>query len=111
MSYQGYHTHLVKKGITIGFILFVISEVFFFISVFWGYFHSALAPTVELGSIWPPKGIEPLNPWEVPLLNTILLLSSGFILTWGHHALICGKKDEAFIGILLSAILGFIFCY
>ena len=62
LSYQGYHTHLVKKGITIGFILFVISEVFFFLSIFWAYFHSALAPTVELGSIWPPKGITPLNP-------------------------------------------------
>lgn len=108
-SYQGYHTHLVKKGITIGFILFVISEVFFFISVFWGYFHSALAPTVELGSIWPPKGIEPLNPWEVPLLNTILLLSSGASVTWAHYALIEGNRKSTIQGLILTLILALLF--
>lgn len=62
-------------------------------------------------SVKKPIGINAVNTWSLPLFGTILLLSSGFILTWGHHALICGKKDEGFIGILLSAILGFIFCY
>jgi len=61
-TFQGYHTNQVQKGIKIGFFLFVISEIFFFISIFWAFFHSSLAPSVELGSIWPPKGIEPLNP-------------------------------------------------
>lgn len=61
-AYQGFHTKKVQKGISLGFLLFVVSEVFFFISIFWGYFHSSLAPTVELGAVWPPKGIEPLNP-------------------------------------------------
>lgn len=62
MTYQGYHTEKVENGIRIGFILFVISEILFFISIFWAYLHSALSPTVELGATWPPKGIEAINP-------------------------------------------------
>ena len=61
-TYQGYHTNMVQNGIRVGFILFVISEIFFFITIFWAFFHSSLAPSVELAAIWPPKGIEPLNP-------------------------------------------------
>lgn len=76
-TYQGFHTFKVQKGLTIGVTLFIVSEIFFFVSIFWAYFHSALAPTVELGAHWPPQGIDPLNPWAVPLLNTMLLLSSG----------------------------------
>ena len=108
-SYQGFHTNLVKKGITIGFILFIISEVFFFISIFWAYFHSSLVPTVELGSLWPPKGIEALNPWEVPLLNTILLLSSGASVTWAHHSIIGGDIKSCIKGLILTLILAVLF--
>jgi len=108
-SYQGYHTKRVARGITIGFALFVVSEIFFFFSIFWGYFHSALAPTVELGSLWPPKGIEALNPWEIPLLNTVILLSSGATVTWAHYALIEGDRKSAITGLVFTLILAILF--
>jgi len=67
-TYQGSHTSKVQQGLTLGFILFVISEVFFFLSLFWAFFHSALSPTVELGCAWPPAGIEVMNPWSRGLI-------------------------------------------
>jgi cytochrome c oxidase subunit 3 len=108
-TYQGHHTAAVQKGLHTGVLLFIVSEVFFFISIFWAYFHSALSPTVELGSHWPPAGIEPLNPWEIPLLNTIILLSSGAAVTWAHHSLIGGRRSNANIGIALTVILAIAF--
>lgn len=83
-TYQGHHTYKVRKGLQLGMILFIVSEVFFFIAFFWAYFHSSLTPAIELGAIWPPKGIAILNPWNVPLLNTVLLLSSGFCQKLDH---------------------------
>lgn len=71
MTYQGNHTIEVVNGIKIGFILFIITEIFFFLSIFWAYLHAALAPTIELGSMWPPIGIESVNPFGIPLLNTV----------------------------------------
>ena len=81
-TYLGSHTTEVKKGLMLGFILFVVSEVFAFLSVFWAYFHSSLSPAVELGSTWPPMGINALDAFGVPLLNTFILLSSGAFITW-----------------------------
>lgn len=76
-SLNGDHTMSVVKMLTNGMVLFIITEVMFFFFVFWGYLHSSLSPAVELGSLWPPVGIEPLNAAAIPTLNTILLLSSG----------------------------------
>lgn len=87
-TYQGAHTDKVQKGISLGIVLFIISEIFFFLSIFWAYFHSALAPTVEIGSDWPPKGIEPLDALEVPTANTTILLSSGSSITVTHHSVV-----------------------
>jgi cytochrome c oxidase subunit 3 len=106
---QGHHSAAVRRGLTVGFILFVVSEVFFFLSIFWAFFHSALAPTVELGSNWPPLGIEPMNPFEVPLLNTVLLLSSGVSVTFSHHSVIAGDRKNAILGLFLTILLAVFF--
>jgi cytochrome c oxidase subunit 3 len=108
-SFLGNHTFAVQKGLNLGVALFIVSEVFFFISIFWAYFHSALAPTVELGAHWPPAGIDPLNPFEIPLLNTIILLSSGATVTYAHHSLIQGNRKGVLLGIILTVVLAFIF--
>jgi cytochrome c oxidase subunit 3 len=108
-TYLGHHTIQVQKGLTIGVVLFIISEVFAFLSVFWAFFHSSLSPTIEIGGVWPPQGITPLDPFAIPLLNTILLLSSGAFVTYGHHALIQGDRRGTILGTLLTIIFAIIF--
>lgn len=83
-TYQGLHARKVKRGLQIGMILFILSEVMFFISFFWAYFHSSLTPSVDIGAIWPPKGIVTLDTWGVPFVNTVILLSSGVCQKWNE---------------------------
>ena len=111
-TYLGSHTLEVQKGLLLGFILFVISEVFAFLSVFWAFFHSSLSPDVTLGQTWPPYGVVALDPFAIPLLNTILLLSSGGFITWAHHALIQGglnSRRAAIYGTIFTAIFAILF--
>jgi cytochrome c oxidase subunit 3 len=108
-TFLGDHTFVVQKGITMGVRLFILSEVFFFLSIFWAFFHSSLSPAIELGSQWPPVGIPTINPFELPLLNTILLLSSGATITYAHHSLIEGNRRGAILGTLLTLILATLF--
>nr|NP_008783.1 cytochrome c oxidase subunit III [Plestiodon egregius]BAA79216.1 cytochrome oxidase subunit III [Plestiodon egregius lividus] len=108
-TFQGHHTTLVQKGLRYGMILFITSEVFFFIGFFWAFYHSSLAPTPELGGHWPPSGIHPLNPFEVPLLNTAVLLASGVTVTWAHHSIMEGVRKEAVQALTLTIILGLYF--
>jgi cytochrome c oxidase subunit 3 len=108
-TFQGKHTIKVVNGLKIGIILFIVSEVFFFISFFWGFFHRRIAPRIEIGAIWPPKGIITFNPIEIPLLNTIILLSSGISITWSHHRIIRKNHKQATISLIITIRLGLIF--
>ena len=108
-TYMGLHTKIVQNGLRIGMIWFILSEVCFFISFFWAFYHSALVPTVEVGSIWPPVGIQALNAFEVPLLNTAILLASGASVTWSHNAMISGERKETIVGLIVTIVLGVIF--
>lgn len=108
-TFQGHHTSKVVLSIRWGIILFITSEVFFFISFFWGFFHSSLSPSIELGILWPPKGINTFNPLEIPLLNTLILLRSGLSVTWAHHSLIENNFRQRWKSLLLTIILGIYF--
>ena len=106
---QGLHTGIVELGLRWGIILFIVSEVFFFLSFFWAFFHSSLAPAVDIGRTWPPMGIKVFNPFQVPLLNTIVLLSSGVTVTWAHHRLIEGNHTSVTQGLGITILLGLYF--
>lgn len=105
----GLHSIDVEKGHRLGMLLFISSEVLFFLSFFWAFYHSSLAPNVEIGRVWPPKGISPFNAFEVPLLNTIVLLSSGVTVTWAHHRLIAGEHTSVILSLGMTVVLGIYF--
>ena len=107
----GYHTTAVRQGLRYGFILFIVSEVIFFLSVFWAFLHLASIPSVHIGGVWPPLGIHTLDPRGIPLLNTIVLLSSGIFTVWAHRALIAGFKKDALVSILGACLLGVYFSW
>nr|YP_009655358.1 cytochrome c oxidase subunit III [Oomorphoides metallicus]QCL18075.1 cytochrome c oxidase subunit III [Oomorphoides metallicus] len=108
-TYQGLHTMKVSMGLRWGMILFIISEIFFFISFFWGFFHSSLSPSVELGMKWPPQGIQPFNPLEIPLLNTMILLTSGMTITWAHHSIMENNLNQSLQSLGITFLLGVYF--
>ena len=116
-SNEGFHTPVVQLGLRYGMILFIASEVMFFVAWFWAFFDASIAPGAAIeparaaftGGHWPPTGIEVFDPWHLPLLNTLILLTSGTTVTWAHHALIHGDRKGLISGLTLTVILGLIF--
>nr|UYO79193.1 cytochrome c oxidase subunit III [Arctopsyche sp. XG-2022] len=108
-TFQGMHTFKVNMNMRWGMILFIISEIFFFFSFFWSFFHSSLSSNIELGMIWPPKNILVFNPFQIPLLNTLILLISGISVTWAHHSILENNFSNSFKSLLMTIILGIYF--
>jgi cytochrome c oxidase subunit III len=109
-----YHNAVVSLGLRYGMILFIASEVLFFAAFFWAFFDAALYPgspempgrTEATGGIWPPKGIHVIQPFDLPFMNTLILLLSGTTVTWAHHSLLEGNKRDAVRGLLITVLLG-----
>jgi cytochrome c oxidase subunit 3 len=110
-AHGGDHTPVVQLHLRYGMILFIASEVMFFVAWFWAYFNAALfpSPVDAVGGEWPPKGMHVLDPFGFPLLNTLILLCSGTTVTWAHHALIHGDRRNLINGLWLTIGLGILF--
>ncbi len=114
---EGNHTPVVQLHLRYGMLLFIVSEVMFFVAWFWAFFDASLFPgeaiqharTVFTGGHWPPQGIEVFDPWHIPLLNTLVLLASGTTVTWAHHALLHDDRKGLVQGLILTVVLGLIF--
>lgn len=116
-SHDGHHTQVVQLHLRYGMILFIASEVMFFVAWFWAFFDASLfagevqqyARVEHTGGHWPPVGIEVFDPWHLPLLNTLILLTSGTTVTWAHHALLHNDRNGLKWGLILTVILGALF--
>ncbi len=106
---EGRHTPVVQLHLRYGMILFIASEVMFFVAWFWAYFNAALFPKESIGGVWPPEGIEVLDPWGLPFVNTIILLLSGTTVTWAHHALKENNRKGLITGLAVTILLGLTF--
>ena len=108
-TYEGQHTKMVSKGIKLGFMLFIVSEVMFFVTFFFSYFWMSLGVSDSVGGVYPAIGIETVDAYKIPLLNTLILLLSGGTMTYAHHALIVEKREEALRGMIITIGLAILF--
>jgi cytochrome c oxidase subunit 3 len=108
-EYRGFHNPVVQVGMRYGMALFIASEVMFFVAWFWAYFNAALFPTAQIEGKWPPPGVQTFDTWDLPFLNTLILLTSGVTVTWAHHALREGNRKHFMQGLALTIFLGVCF--
>jgi cytochrome c oxidase subunit 3 len=104
-TFEDCHSITVQKGLRLGMILFIVSEIMFFFAFFWAFFHSSIAPVLTIGGVWPPKAIVLINTYSIPLTNTFFLLSSGATVSWAHHAILGRHKKQTVVGLILTLIL------
>ena len=107
----GLHSKVVQLGLRYGMLLFISSEVMFFVGFFWAYFNFLLFPETQGNgqTVWPPANVFTFDPFHLPLLNTMILLLSGTTVTWAHHALLEGNRRDLLRGLGLTVILGLLF--
>lgn len=107
------YTPLIQRNIKLGMILFIMSEVFFFFSFFWAFFHSSLSPSITIGGVWPPDLFfemgKVIDPWDVALVNTAFLLVSGLFVSWAHYALRVREMEDTFFGLFFCLFCAFFF--
>jgi cytochrome c oxidase subunit 3 len=108
-EFRGYHNPVVQVGMRYGMALFIASEVMFFVCWFWAYFNAALFPSEQIEGTWPPPGVQTFDTWDLPFLNTLILLMSGITVTWAHHALREGDRRHFLQGLGLTIFLGVCF--
>jgi len=104
--YQGHHTPVVQLGARYGMMLFIASEVMFFLAFFWAFFDFALYPRT---GEWPPEGVQTFDAFDLPLMNTLILLLSGTTVTWAHAALLDGDRKNLLLGLGITILLGISF--
>ena len=107
--FLGLHVKPIVREIKWGIILFIVSEIYFFFAFFWRFFHNKLRPSMDLGCFLPPYGIESMNPYTIPFLNTLILLRSGVFVSWAHYSLNNKIKYMCIISFILGIILGVYF--
>jgi len=110
-SLQGNHSFTTIKLLKYRMIIFILSEVIFFLRFFWAFFHRRISPNIELGLVWPPVTISTFDPIGIPLLNSLILLSSGATITWSHHSFLNKNFKRAINSIIITIILGIIFTF
>jgi cytochrome c oxidase subunit 3 len=108
-TFENQHSFAVQRGLRLGMILFIVSEIMFFFAFFWAFFHSSLAPVFNIGSVWPPIFIVPIQTFEIPLTNTCLLLTSGATVTWAHHSIVAREKKNAIESLIITVIIACLF--
>jgi len=108
-TFEGQHTSHVRTGLKMGMVLFIVSEAMLFFAFFWSFFHASLNPVPEIGCVWPPKGIEALNPFHVPFLNTLVLVHSGAMVTWAHYSVLAGNRRDSISALIFTLLLAVFF--
>ena len=103
------HTPIAMIGMRYGMILFIASELMFFVAFFWAYFSAAFFPNEAIGFLWPPASIETIDPYDLPLMMTLILLLSGCTVTWAHHAIMENNQKDFVMALGMSVFLGVFF--